>query len=60
MNVKIVYDSYENEYIAFVPNINNFQGYGQTEKEAVIDFLNQCVDNPNFNQDVVRTLLLKI
>lgn len=59
MNVKIVFDSYENEYIAFIPG-TKFQGYGLTEKEAVIDFLNQCVDNPIFNQSVIRTLLLNI
>jgi hypothetical protein len=60
MNVKIIYNQFDNEYVAFVQGINLISGYGLTEKEAVIDFLTQCVDNPLFNQSVVQQLLKKI
>ena len=60
MQVKIVYDPFESEYIAFIENVASFSGYGKTEKEAIIDFLRQCENNPNFNQSVIKSLLSNI
>jgi hypothetical protein len=57
MNVKIIFDVEENEYIAFIDGISSINGYGATEKDAIIDFLRQCEDNPSFNQTIVKLLL---
>jgi hypothetical protein len=60
MQVKIVYDPYEYEYIAFIEGITSISGYGQTEKEAIVDFLHQCEKNPKFHQSTIQLLLSKI
>lgn len=59
MNVKIVFDPYEKEYIAFVEGCK-FAGYGTTEELAVVHFLRKCEGNSKFNQTVVSNLLLKL
>jgi len=60
MKVKIVYDPFECEYIAFIESLASFSGYGKTEKEAIIDFLHQCENNPNFNKPIIKSLLNNI
>jgi hypothetical protein len=60
MNIKIVYDQYENEYIAFVDGIPAMAGYGTTEKEAILDFLYKAKEEEGFNHRVIQTLIDKI
>lgn len=60
MQVKIIFDIEENEYICFVPNVIDIVGYGETEKKAVYNFLLKCENNPLFNQHVISHLIQKL
>lgn len=36
--IKIIFNIVDQEYIVFVDGINNIEGYGSTEQEAIEDF----------------------
>lgn len=57
MKVKIGYDFEEHEYIAFVDKIPNISGYGVTEKEAIVNLLEQAKKEEGFNHDVITRLI---
>lgn len=60
MNIKIAYDQFENEYIAFVSGLPTISGYGATEKEAILDLLYTVKEEKGFNHRVIQTLIDKI
>ena len=60
MNVKIIYDQDENEFIAFVPGIVGITGFGETEEQSILSFLYQCKNETIFNQKIINTLISKI
>lgn len=60
MKVKIIFDIEENEYICFIPTVVKFVGYGETEEKALANFLNQCIDNPIFNQKAITYLIQQL
>lgn len=57
MQVKIIFDIEENQYICFVSGINSVTGFGDTEADAVHDFLKQCENHKLYNQKVINQLL---
>lgn len=59
MNVKILFDHEENEYLAFIPHCEYF-GHGDTESRALLNLLYILVELDGFNQTTINFLIKKL